>query len=224
MQHVHGPMLKNQVLRVIHLNLFRCILHLRPPIALCSNFFPEAVVNTSKKIPTLFERECRFKPSTTTAPRGPPSLASVVPPRLSYCRHWAAYGTAKSGIGIAGIGAFRPELMMKALIPVVMADLTLFSGIIAVYGLVVAVLVANDISPSKKYSLYASALHMGAGLSTGLAGVAAGYAIGIVGDACVRGYLYQPRLFVGMVLILIFGGSVGVVWIDCELDLEHEGF
>lgn len=25
----------------------------------------------------------------------------------------AAYGTAKSGIGIAGVGTFRPELIMK---------------------------------------------------------------------------------------------------------------
>jgi hypothetical protein len=26
----------------------------------------------------------------------------------------AAYGTAKSGIGIAGIGTYRPDLIMKA--------------------------------------------------------------------------------------------------------------
>jgi hypothetical protein len=32
----------------------------------------------------------------------------------------------------------------------------------------------------------------------------AGYAIGIVGDAGVRGTAQQPRLFVGMILILIF--------------------
>jgi V-type H+-transporting ATPase proteolipid subunit len=72
----------------------------------------------------------------------------------------AAYGTAKSGIGIAGVGTFRPDLIMKAsyrstnptltfvdsstfqsLIPVVM------SGIIAVYSLVIAVLIAGDMAP-----------------------------------------------------------------------------
>lgn len=26
----------------------------------------------------------------------------------------AAYGTAKSGIGISGVGTFRPDLIMKA--------------------------------------------------------------------------------------------------------------
>lgn len=31
----------------------------------------------------------------------------------------AAYGTSKAGIGIAGLGTFRPDLIMKSLIPVV---------------------------------------------------------------------------------------------------------
>lgn len=54
----------------------------------------------------------------------------------------AAYGTAKSGTGIAAMSVMRPELIMKSIIPVVMA------GIIAIYGLVVAVLIANALSPS----------------------------------------------------------------------------
>ena len=45
---------------------------------------------------------------------------------------------------------------------------------------------------------------MGAGLSVGLSGLGAGVAIGIVGDAGVRGSAQQPRLYVGMILILIF--------------------
>ncbi|CAE7067849.1 unnamed protein product [Rhizoctonia solani] len=57
----------------------------------------------------------------------------------------AAYGTSKSGIGITGLGTFRPELIMKSLIPVVM------SGIIAVYGLVVAVLISGAINPQTPY-------------------------------------------------------------------------
>jgi V-type H+-transporting ATPase 16kDa proteolipid subunit len=46
--------------------------------------------------------------------------------------------------------------------------------------------------------------HLGAGLSIGLSGLGAGIAIGIVGDAGVRGTAQQPRLYVGMILILIF--------------------
>lgn len=55
----------------------------------------------------------------------------------------AAYGTAKSGTGIAAMSVMRPELIMKSIIPVVMA------GILAIYGLVVAVLVGNG----SKYNL-----------------------------------------------------------------------
>ena len=37
------------------------------------------------------------------------------------------------------------------------------------------------------------------------------FAIGIVGDAGVRGTAQQPRLFVGMILILIFAEVLGTI-------------
>jgi len=117
----------------------------------------------------------------------------------------AAYGTAKSGTGIAAMSVMRPELIMKSIIPVVMA------GIIAIYGLVVAVLIAGQLAePNKGYTPFKGFLHLGAGLSVGLSGLAAGFAIGIVGDAGVRGTAQQPRLFVGMILILIFAEVLGL--------------
>merc|ERR1712013_631217 len=118
----------------------------------------------------------------------------------------AAYGTAKSGTGIAAMAVMRPEAIMKSIIPVVMA------GIIAIYGGVVAVLIAGQLAPAgvgSEYTLYKGFVHLGAGLSVGLSGLAAGYAIGIVGDAGVRGTAQQPRLFVGMILILIFADVLG---------------
>ncbi|KAF7493389.1 V-type proton ATPase 16 kDa proteolipid subunit [Sarcoptes scabiei] len=119
----------------------------------------------------------------------------------------AAYGTAKSGTGIAAMAVMRPELIMRSIIPVVMA------GIIAIYGLVVAAILANSINQGGiegGYLLYKGFLHLGAGLSVGLSGLAAGFAIGIVGDAGVRGTAQQPRLFVGMILILIFAEVLGL--------------
>ncbi|AFR92415.1 V-type proton ATPase proteolipid subunit 2 [Cryptococcus neoformans] len=126
----------------------------------------------------------------------------------------AAYGTSKAGIGIAGLGTFRPDLIMKSLIPVVM------SGIIAVYGLVVSVLIAGNISPSEPYSLFAGFVHLAAGLACGFTGLAAGYAIGIVGDACVRAYLYESKVFVSMVLILIFAEVIGLYGLIVALILN----
>jgi len=115
----------------------------------------------------------------------------------------AAYGTAKSGTGIAAMSVMRPQLIMKSIIPVVMA------GIIAIYGLVVAVLITNGLT-FDKYTLFKSFLDLGAGLSVGLSGLAAGFAIGIVGDSGVRGTAQQPELFVGMILILIFAEVLGL--------------
>ena len=57
---------------------------------------------------------------------------------------------------------------------------------------------------------YRGFIHLGAGLSVGFSGLAAGFAIGIVGDAGVRGTAQQPRLFVGMILILIFAEVLGL--------------
>jgi V-type H+-transporting ATPase proteolipid subunit len=59
------------------------------------------------------------------------------------------------------------------------------SGIIAVYALVVAVLIAGNMGPppQQTYSLFNGFLHLACGLSVGLTGLAAGYAIGIVGDS-----------------------------------------
>lgn len=81
------------------------------------------------------------------------------------------------------------------------------AGIIGIYGLVVSVLISNGLS--QRSALFTNFIQLGAGLSVGLAGLAAGFAIGIVGDAGVRGTAQQPRLFVGMILILIFAEVLG---------------
>ena len=127
----------------------------------------------------------------------------------------AAYGTAKSGTGIAAMAVMRPEAIMKSIIPVVMA------GIIAIYGVVVAVLIAGQLDPAPTYTLYKGFVHLGAGLSVGLSGLAAGYAVGIVGDAGVRGTAQQPRLYVGMILILIFAEVLGLYGLIVEIGRAH---
>ncbi|KAJ2768577.1 v-type proton ATPase 16 kDa proteolipid subunit 2 [Coemansia nantahalensis] len=126
----------------------------------------------------------------------------------------AGYGTAKAGIGIAGAGTFRPTIIMRALIPVVMA------GIIAVYGLVASVLISGDMDPRSPYSLFSGSVHLASGLCVGMTGLAAGWCIGIVGDMGVRGFAKEPRLFVGMVLILIFAEVLGLYGLIVSLILN----
>ena len=137
----------------------------------------------------------------------------------------AGYGTAKSGVGIMSMGVMRPELVMRALLPVVMA------GIIGIYGLIVdMVLLGYCTLPlfsslsivQKSYPLFTGALHLAAGLCVGLSGLAAGVAIGIVGDAGVRATAQQPRLFVGMVIILIFAEVLGLYGLIISLIINSK--
>ena len=103
------------------------------------------------------------------------------------------------------MGVLKPELVMKSIIPVVMA------GVIGIYGLIVAVIVIGQIgSLEPKYCAKVGFAHFGSGLAVGLSGLAAGTAIGIVGDAGVRATAQQPKLFVGMILILIFAEALGL--------------
>jgi len=54
----------------------------------------------------------------------------------------------------------------------------------------------------------------------GLAGLSAGLAIGIVGDAGVRANARQPKLFVGIILILIFAEALGLYGLIVALILQ----
>lgn len=65
-------------------------------------------------------------------------------------------------------------------------------------------------------------LHLGCGLTVGITGLAAGYCIGIVGDSGVRAFMQQSRIFVGMVLILIFGEVLGLYgYVTNKFDLAQ---
>eukprot|EP01083_Nonionella_stella_P048808 130293_1 len=102
----------------------------------------------------------------------------------------AAWGTWKSGVSVLHTGIRHPTSVMKNIIPIVMA------GVLGIYGLIVAVILAESIpSPSKQrdnaYSVYTAMAHLCAGLCCGASGLAAGGCIGIVGDYGVRAVGYR---------------------------------
>jgi len=45
------------------------------------------------------------------------------------------------GVGIASMGVMRPELVMKSIVPVVMA------GVLGIYGLIIAVIISTGVVP-----------------------------------------------------------------------------
>merc|ERR1719197_868566 len=128
----------------------------------------------------------------------------------------AAYGTAKSGVGVANMGVMHPDMVMKSIIPIIMA------GVLGIYGLIVAVLLGSGISGTEAYGYasYSGYSALAAGLCCGMAGLSAGIAIGIVGDAGVRANARQPKLFVGVILILIFAEALGLYGLIVALILS----
>lgn len=124
---------------------------------------------------------------------------------LIFANLGSAYGAAKSGIGVAHLGILHAERIMRGIVPVVMA------GILGIYGLIVAVIINNNIkTDSNSYASFSGYLHFGAGLAAGLSSLAAGLAIGIVGDTSVRAYGKQEKIFVAMILMLIFAEALGL--------------
>jgi V-type H+-transporting ATPase proteolipid subunit len=75
-----------------------------------------------------------------------------------------------------------------------------------------------------KYSLYSGFAHLAAGLCCGLSALAAGLCIGIVGDAGVRAIGQQEKLFVSMILILIFAEALGLYGLIIALILSNKTY
>eukprot|EP00823_Brevimastigomonas_motovehiculus_P000208 TRINITY_DN10320_c0_g1_i1.p1 TRINITY_DN10320_c0_g1~~TRINITY_DN10320_c0_g1_i1.p1 ORF type:complete len:163 (-),score=35.34 TRINITY_DN10320_c0_g1_i1:222-710(-) len=127
----------------------------------------------------------------------------------------AAYGTAKSGVGVSSMGVMSDQNVMRNIIPVVMA------GVLGIYGLIVGVIILQNIK-ADGYSAFSGYAHLGSGLCCGLSCLSAGLCIGVVGDAGVRANGIQPRLYVPMILILIFGEALALYGLIVALILSQQ--
>ena len=130
---------------------------------------------------------------------------------LVFANLGAAFGTAKSGVGICSMGVNKPEKIIKSVIPVIMA------GILGIYGLIVAVILNQKIGDN--YYFKQGYEHLASGLCCGLSSLGAGLAIGIGGDAGVRSLGQTDKIFVGMMLILIFAEALGLYGLIVSLIL-----
>ena len=83
--------------------------------------------------------------------------------------------------------------------------------------------ITNVFVSGAQYSAYAGFAHLAAGLCCGLSGLAAGMAIGVVGDAGVRAVGQQEKLFVIMILILIFAEALGLYGLIVGIIMSQKG-
>ena len=136
---------------------------------------------------------------------------------LVFANLGAAYGTAKSGVGICAMGIMKPSSIIKGVIPVIMA------GILGIYGLIVAVILGQKLSGENVYiDIKKGYQYLGSGLCCGLTSFGAGIAIGIGGEAGVRALGQQDKVFVGMMLLLIFSEALGLYGLIVSLILVQQ--
>ena len=136
---------------------------------------------------------------------------------LVFANLGAAYGTAKSGVGICAMGIMKPSSIIKGVIPVIMA------GILGIYGLIVAVILGQKLSGENVYiDIKKGYQYLGSGLCCGLTSFGAGIAIGIGGEAGVRALGQQDKVFVGMMLLLIFSEALGLYGLIVSIILVQQ--
>merc|ERR1711981_1105683 len=134
---------------------------------------------------------------------------------LVFANLGAAYGTAKSGVGIVSVAVLKPDLLFSSIIPVVMA------GVLGMYGMIIAILLKGNIKQVEynattlndgsgwDYNYYTAYKQLGAGLCCGLSSLAAGLCIGVVGDAGVRGNA-QRDILIALILMMIFAEALAL--------------
>lgn len=115
----------------------------------------------------------------------------------------AALGIAISFAGYVSLGNKGRAMLIKGLVPAIMASVR------GVYGLIISILIAVQVN-STDYSLMKAFAHLFSGLAVGISGLASGYCMGVVGQAGMIAVSRQPRLYIGILLILIFAEAIGL--------------
>ncbi len=114
-------------------------------------------------------------------------------------------------------GAIKaPRIRSKNLVSVIFCEAT------AIYGVILAIILLNKISPPKDTSHnlidtwnYASFYYAGyavffSGCSVGFTNIASGISVGIAGSACALGDAQDDSLFVKILIVEIFASALGI--------------
>merc|ERR1712127_637981 len=141
----------------------------------------------------------------------------------------AAWGIFLTGSSLLGAAIKVPRIRSKNLISII------FCEALAIYGVIVAIISATKVDPTKTTESWMESVATGkhltyfgagfewdpqmqfcgyavlaSGITVGLANLFCGICVGVVGSSCAISDAQDPRMFVKMLIIEIFGSALGL--------------